>query len=626
MDNPEKESSQKVVEDTDFRSILELQQDGIVILDEGYSVQYLNQPAAQMLNLSWSDSLGSSFPFAVAANVRQDLSISSDPERWVRLSTSETIWKGRKSYLVQVREITDHKREENRLSVAASAAETRAMELEALKFVADQLNQIVLRDDTIQAGLQTVLALYPSEMVWVLLPAEHDSYQMYAAYSTPSPVLSEKRMLKGDIQCMWIEKVLKGELAEPCMLNLKDCMAQIGFSTSIPVVNYSIPLYVNGKPMGLLNLVPSSEKELDFEEFKTLKTIGQQFTFAIQRALPPMLAVSRTNYYAAADLTDRMTGSELDLVAVTKNVLKLAVEITGAEAGTLGLVNANRMNLTFQAMLPETLPQQVFTRSDDLLWDVIDNGTTALLTGEALAEKLPMFFTASAKSVILVPVSLGSKVLGVLALYSLQEERPLNDFNRAIAESLGKQAGMAVQNAHQFLEVQQLTVTDPLTGLHNQKSFITQAVREMERAWRYKRPLSILSVVIDDIRSLNDQYGREIGDRIMQILGQICTESLRKVDVIGRYTGSNFIILLPETDEVGARDVAERLRMKAEGWRLGTSEGTVHFTISLGIAGLVNNEVLDLERFIDRANQALYTALQAGGNRALVWAPEKKKR
>ena len=148
----------------------------------------------------------------------------------------------------------------------------------------------------------------------------------------------------------------------------------------------------------------------------------------------------------------------------------------------------------------------------------------------------------------------------------------------------------------------------------------------MERAWRYKRPLSILSVVIDDIRSLNDQYGREIGDRIMQILGQICTESLRKVDVIGRYTGSNFIILLPETDEVGARDVAERLRMKAEGWRLGTSEGTVHFTISLGIAGLVNNEVLDLERFIDRANQALYTALQAGGNRALVWAPEKKKR
>lgn len=609
----------------DYQTILDFQQDGIAVLDQKLSIKYINPTALALLNLTFNKSLGDSFPFSLNLDSPLETSIGSEPPRWIRLTASEISWQGEKSILVQIRDISDCKREEKRLSTAATAAETRAAELEALKFVAGQLNQIVLRDDAILAGLETALVLFRAEMAWVLLPEENGTVQMFAASHAPSTVISEKRILAKGFKSLWLEKALNGELSEPRMLDFSDCMDEIGFKSSIPETHYAIPLRLNDKPLGLLNLVPIDEKELDFEGYKLLKTIGQQFSLAIQPSIPISLAIIQGNYPQAASLTGRSIADGLDLTAVMKNVLKLAVELTGAEAGSLGLLNSSQRNLSFGANFPETIPQQIYMRSDDLLWEVVDTGKPVLLRGDLQTERLPMFFAPRAKSMVLVPVCVGNKILGLMALYSLSEDRELNEFNEAVAVSLGKQVGNTVQNAQLFMEVQQLTITDPLTGLHNQKSFITQAVREMERTWRYKRPLSLISIVIDDIRSINDRYGREVGDNIMQVLGQICTESLRKVDIIGRYTGNNFIILLPETDATGARDVAERLRMKTESWRHETSEGPVTFSISLGIADLAESEVIDLERFIDRANQALYTALQSGGNRALVWEPAKKK-
>jgi diguanylate cyclase (GGDEF)-like protein len=312
----------------------------------------------------------------------------------------------------------------------------------------------------------------------------------------------------------------------------------------------------------------------------------------------------------------------MDLPAVLQNVLNLAVELVGAEAGTMGLLTPNRQNLTFLTNFPESASQQTLVTDDNLIWQTVEKGESALLVGkETLQETLPRNFCSDAQSLVLVPIIFGRQTLGVLALYTLGAGKELNAFDLAIAESLGQQAGVAVWNAQLFFEVQQLAITDPLTGLNNQKSFINHAVRELERTWRYKRPLSIISIVIDDIRSINEKFGRENGDRVIQVLGRICSDSLRRVDVLGRYTGNNFIAMLPETKLESAREVAERLRSKVQAYTYEVVEGSVTFTISLGVANLVESEMIDLERFIDRANQALYTAVQMGGNRTLVWEP-----
>lgn len=608
----------------DLLSILDLQQDGIVVLDQESRIRYMNETAARLIDFSDQPCDWLRFPFPIPTDGPLEESITADPVRYVSLTARETDWQGCRCQLILIRDISEQKREELRLHAAAAAAETRAAELEALKFVAGHLNQIVLRDDAIQAGLETVLALYEISMAWVLLLGEEGGYQLYAAYGAPANVISEKRILKNDFTCEWLQKTLQGEFTEPRVLDLSDCMRKIGFQDSYIRLNYAIPLSMNGKPLGLLNLVPVQVKTFEAADYRKFGVIGQQFAIAIQRAVPASVDVYKGGVYPPFETGAQTPGGELDITAVSKNVLRLAIELTGAEGGMVGLLNDSSSNLTFLASVPETASRHVALRSNDLFWDVVDNGQAILKTGDTIAEELPMFFAQKAKSLILAPVRAGGRILGLLALYSAAPEHELNDFYKAIAESLGRQAGTAVQNAQLYMEVQQLTVTDSLTGLHNQKSFITQAVREMERTWRYKRPLSIISLVIDDIRSINEHYGRETGDRIMQVLGQLCNESLRKVDIVGRFTGNNFIILLPETDLTGANDVAERLRMKTVNWCTNHSDGQIAFTISLGIASLAGNEVVDLERFIDRANQALYTALQSGGNQALVWEPVRK--
>jgi diguanylate cyclase (GGDEF)-like protein len=602
-----------------------MQEEGIVVLDQGGLVKYINPAAAGLLNLDPKDCLGKEFPFEIKLGSPVSIAVDDAEENWVQIRFKEVKWENSVAYFAQIKDLSDRKREEELLQQAVEAAETRASELEALKFLADQLNQSALLEEAIQSGLETVLALVDAQAAWVLLPEETGNIRMIASYSNSSILKSERRTLSPTFRCQGLDRVMDGEVMEPELIRIARCMQEAGLSPQLADQHYTVPLHIHGAPIGVLNLVMTDDKELAQHDSRLLKTISQQFAIAIQRSMP--LSTAATNKYgkAISDVS-RTISSALDLPAVLQNVLKLAVELVGAEAGSLGLLNQNRVNLNFLSNLPETISQQNLVKAENIVWQVVEKCKSVLLAGDDLSRQLPRNFCPGAKSVILSPVIAGRKVLGILALYTLGEEKELNAFDQAIAESLGQQAGIAVQNAQLFFEVQQLTITDPLTGLNNQKSFINQAVRELERTWRYKRPLSMISLVIDDIRNLNDRFGREIGDRILHSLGRICTESLRRVDVVGRYTGNNFVILLPETELEGARDVAERLRMKVQSFRIDSPEGHVTFSISLGVAGLSENEVIDLERFIDRANQALYTAVQAGGNQTLVWESEGKIR
>lgn len=607
----------------DYQSILELQEEGIIVLDHDGLVKYINPAACAMLNRTAQEILGELFPYEIKIGSPQNIAVDETEEKWVQVRSRELTLEGKRAFFVQIKDLSDRKREEELLHQAVEAAEARASELEALKFVADQLNQAALLEEAIQSGLETVLSLINAIAAWVLLPEENGNIRMIASYSNASFLKSERRTLSPTFRCHGMDLVMDGELTEPQLIRDASCMEGCGLSLSLGDEHYTVPLQIHGAPIGALNLVMPEGNSLSPQDSRLLKTISLQFSIAIQRSMPLSSAASN-KYGQALSEVSRTISSALDLPAVLQNVLKLAVEIVGAEAGSLGLLNQNRVNLTFLSNLPETISQQNLVKSDNIVWSVVEKGKSILLVGADLQKQLPRNFCPGARSLIISPVIAGRKVLGILALYTTGEEKELNAFDQAIAESLGQQAGIAVQNAQLFFEVQQLTITDPLTGLNNQKSFINQAVRELERTWRYKRPLSLISLVIDDIRTLNDRHGREIGDRILHALGRVCTESLRRVDVVGRYTGNNFVILLPETELNGARDVAERLRSKVDSLRLDSPEGHVTFTVSLGVAGLQDNEVIDLERFIDRANQALYTAVQAGGNRTLVWEGEGK--
>lgn len=170
----------------------------------------------------------------------------------------------------------------------------------------------------------------------------------------------------------------------------------------------------------------------------------------------------------------------------------------------------------------------------------------------------------------------------------------------------------ALENALQ--EVQRLAITDSLTNLYNRRHFSKVGEDEVQRACRYGRSLSAIMVDIDHFKLLNDTFGHKIGDQILQGVAESCRKELRSVDVLGRYGGDEFVILLPENDRAAAGKVAERLRKTIAHMQLNTTKGPRKVTASLGVAS-VDCDKPSLETLLSRADKALYVAKKRGRNR-----------
>lgn len=158
--------------------------------------------------------------------------------------------------------------------------------------------------------------------------------------------------------------------------------------------------------------------------------------------------------------------------------------------------------------------------------------------------------------------------------------------------------------------------TDVLTGLHNRRHFFELAEQELTRSRRYGKQLSLLMLDVDQFKLLNDTYGHHVGDTVLQKLSEICTRTLREIDIAGRIGGEEFAILLPETMADHALEVAERLRLAIAGATVQREQGDcpVQFTVSIGITSLVATDS-QIDELLRRADAALYVAKQAGRNR-----------
>ncbi|MDR3576500.1 MAG: diguanylate cyclase [Anaerolineaceae bacterium] len=169
-------------------------------------------------------------------------------------------------------------------------------------------------------------------------------------------------------------------------------------------------------------------------------------------------------------------------------------------------------------------------------------------------------------------------------------------------------------------KLQQLAITDPLTGLFNRRHFFDLASHEFKRSVRYGHPQSILILDVDHFKTINDTHGHAAGDDVLQNLAQKCGEQLRSFDVMARYGGDEFILMLPETEADKASQTAERLRQVIESRPLETDSGLqLYVTISFGIATLNASEGISLDELIDRADTALYIAKNSGRNQIRAW-------
>lgn len=180
-----------------------------------------------------------------------------------------------------------------------------------------------------------------------------------------------------------------------------------------------------------------------------------------------------------------------------------------------------------------------------------------------------------------------------------------------------RQVAAALQNASLLEEVRRLAVTDDLTGLYNRRSFFEQAEREFRRAQRSRQPLSALILDVDYFKQVNDQYGHLVGDAVLRTVGQRLKKALREADILGRYGGEEFSILLPEADIESAVEVAERLHASVAGEPIETEAGPLSIQMSIGVATL-DEHTSSLQTLIKHADQAMYRAKGGGRNRISI--------
>ena len=191
------------------------------------------------------------------------------------------------------------------------------------------------------------------------------------------------------------------------------------------------------------------------------------------------------------------------------------------------------------------------------------------------------------------------------------DDTGFSDEDVELLKAVSDQAAVAINKA----QLWEMAVTDSLTGLFVRRYFMVKLQEEFHRAERYEKNLSVVMADLDNFKDVNDTYGHSAGDSVLKIIGKFLQRNIRDVDIIARFGGEEFVILLPEADKEEARIVSERLRRTLAQLKL---DDLPSLTISLGIAAYPEDGN-SIEKLIKRADAAMYVAKQTGRNRVIMY-------
>lgn len=220
----------------------------------------------------------------------------------------------------------------------------------------------------------------------------------------------------------------------------------------------------------------------------------------------------------------------------------------------------------------------------------------------------------------LFPLTVEHKMIAAFVV----EGGSINDFQKF--EILASQLALQVKKVQLYEKVKEISIVDGLTQVFVRRHFFERFQEELKRALRYQFPLTVLMVDVDHFKSYNDKFGHLVGDKTLREVAQIIRENVRRVDVIGRYGGEEFVVVAPEISRAQGIDLAERIRSAVARKKFQLYDEEAHVTVSIGVSSFpenvseqIPNEFMEyLTLLIDKADEAMYRAKQEGRNRVVA--------
>jgi diguanylate cyclase (GGDEF)-like protein len=383
----------------------------------------------------------------------------------------------------------------------------------------------------------------------------------------------------------------------------------------------AMPLMVRDRVVGVLDCQSDQLDHFDQETIDLLLLFSTQASMALQNARLYALERRRALQLEAINAIAKQTTAVLDLKELLSKVCSLIrhafpvshVSVLLKEEEDI-VLRAHHGDLTPRMLEGGRLPA-----SAGLWGRALEAGRTIIESDVRAASDYVGFFVETA-SRMCIPLVCFGQTLGVLVLDSAQ----MNAFHANDVQSLESVADIcsnAIQNAHYVDRVKQLAYLDGLTGIFNRRFFELRIAEEIERARRFGVGMAVIMVDIDQFKRLNDEFGHLLGDEVLRQVSSIFHQQLRKIDVVCRYGGEEFAILLSQTNPQHAFSVAEKLRRLVETWQFPGVARPV--TISAGAASYPDHGTTR-DELVKAADAGLYAAKLAGRNRVLL-APLARK-
>ncbi len=302
-----------------------------------------------------------------------------------------------------------------------------------------------------------------------------------------------------------------------------------------------------------------------------------------------------------------------------------STELMNAERGSLLVFDENEQNLVIKAAIGSHVNSVETNVGDRIAKNVLQSGRPLVVKDIQLTKfsVAPRDWKYKSNSFISYPILIGDRKIGILNVADKIDGGFYDEFDLELLDTIAPQLAVALDRAslqHKAGEYEQLSITDPLTGLVNRRYLETRLSEEIKRSQRHGNPMSFMMIDVDEFKQYNDNFGHTEGDKALQLVSQCLRETLRGADVAARYGGEEFSILLPQTLLEEAKVIAERIRQRIEN----TTFRHRQVTVSIGVASC-SSRLCESNKLISAADKAMYRAKNNGRNNVQIHNPTVEK-